>query len=250
MGLDFTLTKYIKFIETLINNGFDFQTVHEYFSNSIENSIILRHDVDLKPKNSLKFARIQNDFGIRGTYYFRAKSCSWNEPIVKEIHSLGHEIGYHYENLSFCKGDYDKAILDFEKNLSEFRSVIPVTTICMHGSPLSKFDNKDLWIKNNYKDFGIIGEPYLDIDFKKVLYFTDTGRCWNGSKYSIRDFVQINFDENYSSTDELINAISLQRISGKVMFTFHPQRWNDNFYYWNSELIMQSVKNRIKKIIK
>jgi hypothetical protein len=250
MGLDFTISKYIKLIETLKNTGIDFQTVHEYFSNPSERSIILRHDVDLKPENSLNFARIQNDFGIKGTFYFRAKSCSWNERIVKDIHALGHEIGYHYENLSSCKGNYDKAILDFEKNLNNFRTVIPVSTICMHGSPLSKYDNKDLWTKNNFKDFGIIGEPYLDIDFKEVAYFTDTGRCWNGTEYSIRDFVQTSFDESYSNTDELINAISLDRISKKVMFTFHPQRWNDNFCYWISELIMQNVKNRIKKIIK
>ena len=57
----------------------------------------------------------------------------------------------------------------------------------MHGSPLSKYDNKLLWKYYNYRDFGIIGEPYFDVDFSKVLYLTDTGRRWNGNRVSIRD---------------------------------------------------------------
>ncbi len=61
----------------------------------------------------------------------------------------------------------------------------------MHGSPLSKYDNKLLWKYYNYRDFGIIGEPYFDVNFSKVLYLTDTGRRWNGEKVSVRDKVTI-----------------------------------------------------------
>jgi hypothetical protein len=250
MSLDFTISKYIELIEAIKCNGFEFKTVNDFLSSPVNNTIILRHDVDLKPKNSLKFARIQNEFGIQGTYYFRAKSCSWDEKIVKEIYDLGHEIGYHYENLSFCKGNYEKAILDFEKNLRKFRRIVPIATIFMHGSPMSKFDNRHIWKEYNYKDYEIIGEPYFDIDFKKVFYLTDTGRCWNGAKYSIRDLVETNFDDSYTKTDEIINAINLKRIPEKMMFTFHPQRWNDDFFNWSFEFISQSVKNQIKKIIK
>ena len=120
----------------------------------------------------------------------------------------------------------------------------------MHGSPMSKFDNRHIWKEYNYKDYEIIGEPYFDIDFKKVFYLTDTGRCWNGAKYSIRDLVETNFDDSYTKTDEIINAINLKRIPEKMMFTFHPQRWNDDFFNWSFEFISQSVKNQIKKIIK
>lgn len=60
-------------------------------------------------------------------------------------------------------------------------------SICMHGSPMSPYDSRDLWKQYNYKDFGIIGKPYFDIDFSKVLYLTDTGRRWDGEKVSVRD---------------------------------------------------------------
>ena len=61
----------------------------------------------------------------------------------------------------------------------------PVKTICMHGSPLSKWDNRDLWKRYNYRDYGIIAEPYFDVDFDEVFYITDTGRRWDGDKVSI-----------------------------------------------------------------
>jgi len=74
-----------------------------------------------------------------------------------------------------------------KKHLAQLREVADVKTICMHGSPLSKYDNRDLWNHYDYRDFGIIAEPYFDLDFSKVLYLTDTGRRWDGEEVSIRD---------------------------------------------------------------
>ncbi len=60
----------------------------------------------------------------------------------------------------------------------------------MHGSPLSKFDNKKIWEKYDYRDYGIIADPSFDIDYNEVFYITDTGRSWNNSKASVRDKVK------------------------------------------------------------
>ena len=48
------------------------------------------------------------------------------------------EVGYHYEVLSKAKGDYEKAVELFEQELKEFRKIVDVKTICMHGSLLSR----------------------------------------------------------------------------------------------------------------
>ncbi len=42
---------------------------------------------------------------------------------------------------------FELAIDDFRLNLEKMRKLYPVKTICMHGSPLSKWDNRDLWIE-------------------------------------------------------------------------------------------------------
>jgi hypothetical protein len=56
----------------------------------------LRHDVDRLPQNSLRTAQIETQLNLKATYFFRVVPESYDEEIIKEIHSLGHEIGYHY----------------------------------------------------------------------------------------------------------------------------------------------------------
>jgi hypothetical protein len=119
----------------------------------------------------------------------------------------------------------------------------------MHGSPLSKWDNRKLWEKYSYKDSGIVAEPYFDLDKEKVFYITDTGRRWDGSKVSIRDKVNSSFSNVYKSTRDIIESIKENTFPEQVMFTFHPQRWSDGIIDWSSEMIKQKSKNIIKKVI-
>ncbi len=81
-------------------------------------------------------------------------------------------------------------------------------TIVYHGSPLSKWDNRDIWSKFDYRDYGINGEVIFDIDFKKTFYLTDTGRTWSGKAFSIRDKVEQNFQMSYSNSFQIIEAIN------------------------------------------
>ena len=95
---------------------------------------------------------------------------------------------------------------------------------------------------------GIIGEPYFDIDFSKVLYITDTGRQWNNTTSSVRDKVKTDYEFKFNSTDDIINAFKTQQLPSTIMLNIHPQRWTDNKMQWFKELIMQNVKNNIKKL--
>jgi len=247
--MDFTLKKYKNLLEALINKGYNFQTYEDFINNPKDKVILLRHDVDLLPQNSLAFAKIQNSLKVKGTYYFRAVKQSWDEKIILEISKLGHEVGYHYECLTTCKGSLEKGILDFEKNLAALRKLVPVKTICMHGSPMSKYDSKDLWKKYNYKDYNIIGEPYFDVDFNKVYYLTDTGRKWDGDKVSVRDRVDSSFELRFHTTQQIIDTLINQKLPEKIMFTFHPQRWNDGLSLWTKEFVLQNTKNIIKRLL-
>jgi len=151
--------------------------------------------------------------------------------------------------MDLSKGDIDKAYLSFKKNLEKLRKIAPVKTICMHGSPLSKYDNRRLWDKYEYREEEIICEPYLDIDFNKVLYLTDTGRRWDSNEVSIRDKVNSTYNYQIKSTDQLINLIQEHQLPDQIMINTHPQRWNDNIFYWTRELLTQNFKNQVKKII-
>jgi len=232
---------------------FTYQNASEGRLNA-ERLIILRHDVDLKPQNSLATAKLEHELGIRGSYYFRAVPQSWDEQIIKEIASLGHEIGYHYENLTTCNGNMEEAYTDFTVNLHRLRQLADVKTICMHGSPTSRYDSKDIWKHYAYRDLGIIGEPYFDMDFDQFFYLTDTGRRWDGWRTSVRDRVpqQERWNKQgltFSSTQSIINAAQKGSLPHRIMITVHPQRWSSSVAPWVKELVLQNFKNLIKRVI-
>ncbi len=265
---DFTTDRLHLLLSSFISAGYGFTSVAGYLHNPTSPTVILRHDVDARPENSLRCAKLENRLGIAGTYYFRAVPGSWHEEIIREIYSLGHEVGYHYEDLSASGGTFKKAIAMFEENLAKLRQHAPVETICMHGSPLSKYDNRLLWEKYNYRDFGISGEPYFDLDFNRVFYLTDTGRSWNGNRFNLRDRVTedkgksegkeaeqdgvspMSQTGSFGDTMDIICALKENRLPSVIMITVHPQRWNNEFIPWVKELLFQNVKNVVKSLIR
>ncbi len=252
MKLDFTIKTYKLLIESLLNRGYKFLTVKNYFEqkNNSDKICILRHDVDKKPINSLQKAVTENRLGIYSTYYFRIVKESFNEEIIIKIAKLGHEIGFHYEDLTLAKGNYEEAIMLFTRNLAKLRELYPVVTICMHGSPTSKWNNLDIWNYYDYKQFGIIAEPNFDLNFNEVFYLTDTGMSWNLSKYAVRDVPKGNFDVNIKSSNDILNHLELGTLPGNIMLNTHPQRWSDNILELAWEKSTQMLKNQIKRFIK
>jgi len=166
-NMDFTLSRYKDLCLALLDSGYTPLTVYSYLvlegkknNNNNIKLVVLRHDIDRKLGNALRMAELEHDLGIQSTYYFRVP-CTFKPDIIGKIHDLGHEVGYHYEVLSKANGDYEKAVELFEQELSEIRKIVDVKTICMHGSPLSRYDTRDLWKRYDFNDFGIVGVAYL-----------------------------------------------------------------------------------------
>lgn len=257
--MDFTLRQYTLLLDAFKEADYRFVTFHYYCENKAELAesrfVILRHDVDLKAKNSLAVAAIEHKHGIEASYYFRIVEQSNKPGIIKAIAEMGHEIGYHYEDMTIWGGDAKKAINHFQNQLDYFRQFYPVKTICMHGSPRSKYDGRDLWKHYDYHDFGVIGEPYFDVDFSKVFYLTDTGRRWDGFNVSVRDKIPIYQDQwvrdglVYHSTHDIIQAIGAKTLPERLMMTTHPQRWTDAKGEWLLELGLQKIKNMVKRMM-
>jgi len=230
MSRDFTLQKYRQLLNSLIKAGYEFQTFRAFIESPKERVVVLRHDVDLRNWAALRLAKLEYSFGISSTYYFRTTRQSYSPKIIRQIVKMEHEIGYHYEDLVINDGNYDKAIESFQGNLSLFREFYPVVSICMHGSSGSPYDNRDLWKKFRLEDFGLVGEPYLTVDYNKVLYLTDTGRCWDGHKVSLRDKVESNYDFSFHSTNDIIDSVN--SLPDKVLITAHPEQWTNNILEW------------------
>ena len=258
---DFSLDIYRELLETLQRHGYQLIGYSNYLKSivdsrkAIDKFVILRHDVDARPENSRKTAQIEHALGAKATYYFRVGKESNNPEIIRAIAKLGHEIGYHYEDMSLCNGDANQAWSHFRTWLEYFRQFYAVETICMHGAPTSKWDGKELWKKYDYKSLGILGEPYLDTDWRDVFYLTDTGRCWDGYKVSVRDKIPQYQEEwtakgwTWHDTHELLVAIHAGRFPNHVMMTTHPQRWTNNTQQWWKEFVLQNCKNLVKRFM-
>ena len=291
--MDFTLNTYRKLLEALKDSFPRFYVFSEVITGVPDRFLVLRHDVDRKPSNALTLAGIESAYGIKASYHFRIGIIKDHGSILREIADMGHEVAYHYEDLSeVCKnhrltGRYlseeiiHEAVERFEANLELFRKFYPVTIISMHGSPLSAIDNRLLWKYYDYRINGIAGEPYFDIDVSDLLYLTDTGRRWDADRSNIRDrgkhFSQSIEEDPYSewvtrpvtgslmrltdegkafsagnrfrTTSDIILSASEKKLPQKVIINTHPQRWTDKSLPWIHELVFQSLKNQVKKVI-
>lgn len=240
--MDFTTDKYRELLKTLKSHG-NFQ---------------LRHDVDLRPERSLRVAEIEAEEGLTATYYFRIVPESYDEAIIKQIVSLGHTAGYHYECLTTCNGDMAAAYKDFCRNLELLRKVVPINTACAHGSPRSPWNSQDIWKQYDIHALGIDYEPMIDTDFSKTLYLTDTGRRWDGYKVSVRDKVP-HYQEQWAvkglvfhSTDDIIRALLNPEHpihKHDLLINTHPQRWMPFGAQWLVEAGLQQAKNIAKRVI-
>lgn len=260
--MDFTIKVYKKLLSVLQHREYSFITLADYAAAGFQvpgssKFVIFRNDVDARPENSLHFARIQAERGIACTYYFRMLPKKFNEAVIKEVSELGHETGYHYETMHTSKGDVDAAYDEFCRNLEKFRKIVPVKTISMHGSPMSPYDNRDIWKKYDYRSLGIIAEPYFDLNFNEIFYLIDTGRSWDGHLYNIRDKTIVEnpltnpefLDLRFHSTADIITALTENSFPERAMFNFHPQRWTSRPIPWLKEFVLQNMKNQVKRIM-
>jgi hypothetical protein len=227
---DFSFQMYRKLVFELKKQGYQFQCFEDFIQKPLPKVAILRHDVDAKAYNSLRFAEMEKELDIRATYYFRMTKHSFVPRVIRSIVKLGHEIGYHYEDLSAAHGNMEQAISSFKKNLEVLRTYYPIKTICMHGKSMSVYDNRSIWNIYNYHDFDLIAEPYFDVDYDQVLYLTDTAQCWNGSKIALRDKVTSNYHFSFTTTKDILDNID--KLPDQLLFTIHPQRWTDNIIEW------------------
>ena len=100
--MDFTISTYRSLIKAFLDGGYRIVRVQDYLESAgIEGkALVLRHDVDEQPQNALEMAKTENEFGVKATYYFRRVPKSDHPEIIRQIAAMGHEIGYHYEDLS------------------------------------------------------------------------------------------------------------------------------------------------------
>lgn len=248
---DFTLSRYGQLVDHLKQHVGGLCGVLHWHRAKPETGVLIRHDVDRKPANAVAMARLEADKGVFTTYYFRVVGSAWNPDAIREIARLGHEVGYHYEDLALAGGDVARAHALFGEHLGWLRALATIQTATMHGSPLSRHNNLALWERGSPADYQLEADAFLSVDYAGVPYFTDTGRSWAAGATNLRDkpATAAPSPAEVQSTGDLMDYVTRTK-PRRLALSAHPERWAHAGADWWMQLGKDSAANAVKRILR
>lgn len=170
---DFTYDFYSCMIKTLKKENYSFCFYDEENNGK---TCILRHDIDFDIKKSLDLAKLENELGVKSTYFVLLKTDFYN-PIsktslcmLKKILTLGHEIGLHFDEKSYDENVDVVNAIKIEAEILGKALSHTIKVVSMHR-PSKKT------LESNYLIDGITNS-YSDTFFKNYKYVSDSRRNW------------------------------------------------------------------------
>lgn len=176
---NFTLNDY-KELLSYFKKTHRFMTFSEYFNHPEEKkTILLRHDIDISLEKANEMATIESLNSVKATYFILFSSPFYNVfdkesiDILKNIKTLGHEIGLHYDVdlIQQVKGD-TYSFLQAQAILLNEIIGDEVFSIAMHNPSISGDD-----IFTNTKFIN----AYDDIFIKDMAYYSDSCGAWRNN---------------------------------------------------------------------
>ena len=173
---DFTTKHYRELIKKT-KERYKFSFYHDFNKN--EKFVLWRHDIDFSPQRALRCAQIEKEEGVMSTYYLHIHSEFYNLlekktfDIIKEIISLGHDIGVHFDT-HFYNVKFEKDIinnLEQEKVLLKMLFNVNVKSFSFHNT------NDFILNCQEWQYAGLIN-CYSKYFQKEVTYCSDSNGYW------------------------------------------------------------------------
>ncbi|MFW9956849.1 MAG: hypothetical protein ACFFCT_02150 [Candidatus Odinarchaeota archaeon] len=175
-GRGYRLDQYRAFLHIIKDDRFDVVLFNDHLRDDFSKNkvnVLLRHDVDISLSRARKMYEIEKEQGIKSTYFFRmhAEKYSYNEAksLIAQLVNDGYGIGLHYDELSFTRGNKEKAIALFKEDLSELRKIGTTHIVCAHGH--SKYKNRAMWEELDRESLQV----WSAYDIKHDLYISEAG---------------------------------------------------------------------------
>jgi hypothetical protein len=194
-------------------------------------------------------ARLEAARDVASTYYVRTVEETFHPALIRRIAALGHEVGYHYEDMDRADGDVAAARRSFAQHLARMRDVTDVDTVCMHGNPLTAYDNRDMWGDDpDFAAHDLLGEAYLSMDFADVTYFSDTGRTWRDGYLKVKDHTMGTGEKavEASTTGDLVDLFRSGTVD-RACLLVHPDRWADSYPEHIANKLRDGAVNVVKR---
>lgn len=194
---DFTLTQYKKLLQEMLSN-YRFMSFSMESLNYRSPTILLRHDLDYSIQDALTLAGIENDCGVKATYFVLLNSNFYNirdrntRSILLEICSLGHEIGLHYDaaylqdQVIIDSGELERHLYEQKLELEKILG-IKIKVFSFHNPTTL---DQGLFLKINQSS-NICGmfNVYADCINNQYKYVSDSNGIW---KYgSLQEYINV-----------------------------------------------------------
>lgn len=167
----FSWRDYETLLRTFLGAGYIFCNFDQF--NPQSTNVILRHDIDFSIKAAINIARIESILGIKSHYFVLLNTEFYNlcspssQAIIEEIHTLGHEIGLHFD-----AAPYEDKIEDIQRaaarecKILEMIIAAPVKSISFHRPAKSIQGMQDRLAGRLH--------AYQPQFFSSVAYFSDS----------------------------------------------------------------------------
>lgn len=247
----FVYKKWDDFCKKLHNSGVHSISAKEVRADS-QKYLVLKHDVETDVARALALASIEQKYGHRGSYYVQAYllDSPENVQLLKKMQAMGHEISYHYDVMDSCKGDIEKAIVEFDSNKKKFEnSGFALETLCQHGNPIVErvgyTSNRDFFrstkVQALYPELCDIMVNFKSMRGTDYTYYSDAGRRFKMIFDPLTNDIVNSDDQNVSYPD--LDAVFSSFREQNVIISTHPHRWTES-------AVIYVVKTAVFKVIK
>lgn len=274
----FTYDSYRQLVDTITRNGYAIYGIEEILAARAAGTlpegkyVAIRHDVDYFPDRAKAIAEIEAEHRIATTYYIRRRFFEDNIGMVRMIAGLGHQVGYHYEevdthqkapNLQVGRdavGFFIGSLLDIDRLGFHIRS------ICAHGNPLTDVDNRQVVHLLRDQSFlehlaftydreeiqtkiidRLIGDASIDVTGRDFdLYIPDTGRF--NPRFNLKDRIDDCAIAGLTGLNDLDHLLKVDA-NRRVYMNMHPDRWSGDTVTWLFDWSFDIVKNMLKMIL-
>jgi hypothetical protein len=180
---------YFELMQGFVKAGFcfcHFSEINEKLQYNMP-FLVLRHDIDIDLRSALEIARIENEMGIKSTYFISLRTpfynalSNHNHKILEEIYKLGHDVATHVE----CEEDnkFSGVIKDIN-TLKQFNIFLNSEIASLHSpGNLKRFANNDITLPKEAENvYGAILRGELE-------YISDSTGQWRyGHPYKTKAF--------------------------------------------------------------
>jgi SAM-dependent methyltransferase len=138
--------EYRSFLSTALDEGYDVVALEDWVRGDFSPStrtLVLRHDVDQHPRSALRMLAVEEELGVRATWYFRWRTA--HPSVVERVRATGAGVGLHYETLTRLALERDLPAGQAPRLIPEARRCLraeiaafearfgPIRSVCPHG---------------------------------------------------------------------------------------------------------------------